>query len=190
VGEGPDLSRRVEVLAGLYAQGEFELVQVDSEGVHTFRSALGEKFRTNDQVLCNLLDHLTQQFPLAAPLGDLVASPGLPERILGLYTSTLIGLQTTPAPFTLAPGERPLASPLVRRQAAAGQLEVASLRHIPVLLKDDISRRFLDLVDGTRTREELAEALIAIEPEADLDTRRQQVEVGLTGMARMGLLLS
>lgn len=189
-GQDFDLSRRREALGKLYAQGEFELVSVDSEGVHTFRSVLGETFRTNDAVLCDLLDRLTQAFPAALPLADLIESPGLMERLLGLFASTLIGFQTIPSPFTTEPGERPLASPLVRRQAAAGQMEVASLRHLSIQLQDDRSRQFLALVDGTRTREELADALAAIDPETTPEERVEKVRVGLAGMARMGFLLA
>ena len=178
-----------EGLAGLYAMGQFERVYIDEQGVVTYRSALGETFRTNDAALHHLLDRLNAAFPDAVPLAGLADTPGLPERILSLYTSTLIGLQTTPSPFTLRPGPKPLASPLARRQAAAGQQEVASLRHLPIKLEDEDARRFLLLVDGERDRAELARALMAQDPALTADAAAAQVERGLDGMGRMGLLV-
>jgi Predicted methyltransferase regulatory domain len=54
-------------------------------------------------------------------------------------------------------GERPLASPVARWQARNGE-RITNLRHETLTFKDVSARRLLALLDGTRTREVLAEA--------------------------------
>jgi hypothetical protein len=54
-------------------------------------------------------------------------------------------------------GERPLASPVARWQAKNGE-RITNLRHETLTLKETRVRRLLALLDGTRTRKELARA--------------------------------
>ena len=61
-------------------------------------------------------------------------------------------------PFVCDSGERPLASPVARWQARKSE-RITNLRHETLTFKDAGARRLLALLDGTRTREALAEAL-------------------------------
>jgi TPP-dependent pyruvate/acetoin dehydrogenase alpha subunit len=96
--------------------------------------------------------------------------------------------------------ERPQASVLARTQARAGRL-VTNLRHRNVQLEDDLVRRFLQLVDGTRDVDALVAALQAQGPSAGTpgtsasaegsepaDVTRELVETNLRLLARLGLL--
>jgi len=77
--------------------------------------------------------------------------------ILQCYTADLVELQIRAPEFTLQSGERPLASPLARLQAESG-LHVTNLRHEIVNL-DEFNRQLIRLVDGSRDRAALLEAL-------------------------------
>jgi hypothetical protein len=87
--------------------------------------------------------------------------------------------------LTLAPGDRPLASPLARFQAQRGETTLASLRHYPVSVEDEATRAFLGLLDGTRTREDLARE---IAPLAGAGSAETQVAQALAELARLGLM--
>ncbi len=80
------------------------------------------------------------------------------QDLCGLYTSGFLELHLAPPRFASEPGERPLASPWARRQAARGAL-ITNLRHRGVEA-DEIRRRLLTLLDGTRTHEDLLEDLV------------------------------
>ena len=83
-------------------------------------------------------------------------------------------------------GERPRASGLARYQAARGQL-VTSVCHVPVQL-DTMAAELVQLLDGSRTREQVARALAKLEGAPT----RKELQRGLPGsldwLAHMGLL--
>jgi len=83
-------------------------------------------------------------------------------------------------------GEYPRASGLARYQAARGEL-VTSVCHVPVKL-DAIAAELVQLLDGSRTREQIVRALTKLEGAP----RREELQRGLPGslewLAHMGLL--
>jgi methyltransferase-like protein len=84
----------------------------------------------------------------------------LGEALLRAYAGArgVVELWLCPPPFVARPGPRPEASPLARWQAPA-DTHVTSLRHqrVPV---SDFDRALLPLLDGTRDRAGLLEALL------------------------------
>ncbi|HUF45547.1 MAG TPA: hypothetical protein VMN43_09390, partial [Aestuariivirgaceae bacterium] len=101
-------------------------------------------------------------------------------------------------------GERPQASLIARSQAPHGPL-ISNLRHSTIVLEDEIVRRFLVLVDGTRTLDQLVcelNAALAAEPCAapahagggsasgGRQVTREEVERNLATMARLALLVA
>jgi len=89
------------------------------------------------------------------------------QILLAMTVSGLTELRTMPLPLTAKVSERPVASPLARWQASR-RLELTSLSHATVRL-DDSEIRVLEVLDGSRRREEF-------------DAR------ALENLARMGLL--
>jgi methyltransferase-like protein len=69
----------------------------------------------------------------------------------------LVQVHGAPQAFVAEPGERPAASPLARRQAAAGDI-VTNRKHQAIRL-DHFDRLVVRLLDGTRTMSELVEFL-------------------------------
>ncbi len=103
------------------------------------------------------------------------------EALLGGFAANLISLHASPPRVAHRPGERPEASPLARRQAAEGEF-VTTLRHRSVRLEDDLGRRLITLLDGTRDRAALAAEM---RPYADGEIETA-LERSLDGLARLG----
>jgi methyltransferase-like protein len=80
--------------------------------------------------------------------------------------------------------ERPRTSRLARYQAALGD-SVTSVCHIPVEL-DVIAQHLVVLLDGTRTHEEIARELAAIEGAPSLEDVRRYLPGSLQWLASIG----
>jgi methyltransferase-like protein len=102
-------------------------------------------------------------------------------------------LHLFPPHLTTTIAERPRASALARRQAET-EFVVTNLRHRTVSMKDETVRRFLMLVDGTRTVDELVNDLnAALEAQgngARGSVARESVEQNLALLAKLGLLVA
>jgi hypothetical protein len=122
----------------------------------------------------------------------------LSELLFRCYAARQVELHLEPPSLVTTPSERPEASLLARRQIEAGPI-ITNLRHARVVLEDPVARRFLVLVDGTRTLDQLVDDLNAqlagdggtaapqdMEP---LVVTREQVEDNLRILARLALLV-
>ena len=79
------------------------------------------------------------------------------------------------------PGEKPCASPLVLHQAAHGESAVTTLWHRALEIEGDDARRMLTLLDGTRDREALCQAM---------DCSRERLDTELRMLGRLGMLIA
>lgn len=88
--------------------------------------------------------------------------PNAREMLVRMITKMqgpgLLDLDVEPYPFATTLSEKPVASPLVRLQAANGT-EVVSLRHALVDIDDEVARLLTRMLDGTRDRTQLTESL-------------------------------
>jgi precorrin-6B methylase 2 len=98
---------------------------------------------------------------------------------LELYRREMIELSVLPG-LAAAPGEKPVASPLVRYQAARGDATVFTLRHRALAVEDADGRRLLTLLDGSRDRDTLAH---------EMGCSREQMDGQLTALGRHSILL-
>ena len=117
--------------------------------------------RTSNEAATGVALALGEVYPLPLAFEELVPYAGGAEP-LGqiLYEMMIIGfvdLHVFDFPCQESVTERPRAGRLARYQAARAH-EVTSVRHINVKL-DDFGRRLVELLDGTRTHEEIAAAL-------------------------------
>jgi len=125
--------------------------------------------------------------------------------VLRLYEARALELRVRPPRLVPTVSERPVASPLARLQLASGRTSVTNQRHVTVMLTDDLSRQFLQLLDGTRDRAAVLRDLLDTFDEerppawnADAPSSRLEfalmVDQGLDGnlaqMARLGLLVA
>jgi hypothetical protein len=121
----------------------------------------------------------------------------LDDALLAIFKAGLLDITLEPPPLTTEVAERPRASLVARWQAQTSR-EVTDLRHRMVALDGVIVRKFVDLLDGSRTPEMLLADLNRFLDEAhgsgadvgDLPRRAtaEEVTVHLKDVARLGLL--
>jgi SAM-dependent methyltransferase len=88
---------------------------------------------------------------------DAAAEPDaavLAQSLVGCYAAGIVAFQPHEPKFCLSPGERPTASPVARAQAQRSTC-VSNLAHGNARLEDELVRRLILLLDGTRDRQAL-----------------------------------
>jgi SAM-dependent methyltransferase len=117
------------------------------------------------------------------------ASPRSLEAIIAdacLNGSLMLQLHP-PALVSLA-GERPVASVVSRWQARRG-VRVTNLLHETIQVRDQTALRLLTLLDGSRTRTEIATAMADVLPASGAAAREQRIDEYLRQFAKHGFLL-
>jgi methyltransferase-like protein len=129
----------------------------------------------------------------------------LAEALLMCYGAGVIELRSWAPPLTPKPGRYPLASPFARMQSRNGDI-VTTLLHTPIEMRDALSKKLLQLLDGARDRPMIVNALeqAILSGEVDLmagEERRHNaeeivrilnagIESNLEELACLGLLIS
>ena len=169
----------------------------DRKGRVTFEGPTGSTLTTDHPLVRGALDRVGRSWPGAIWVGDLIPEDASEAdrmavcgAVLRCYAANLVQLHATPPPLIASVSERPEASPLARHQARSGQL-VTNLRHATVLLEDDLGRRLIVLLDGTRDRVQLLHELRSFLLETGYEVP-EPLEAGLErsleGIARLALL--
>ncbi len=176
-------------LQGLHAQGQFVPGEPDDAEPNAFAFHVkgNTRFTTPDAELAGLLRRIGQANPGSIPLAGEIAGPAVGDTILRFYLMGLLSLYSEPFPFTLTPGERPLASPLARQQAMQGEAKIATLHHKTMQVAEPADRHFITLLDGTRSRRELAVEMARFTG-TPLETIAADLNKSLSGVARAALL--
>lgn len=230
--QGVPIKRNLDadVLNGLYlaSAGQYESRQPSlAQGVtETFYMPGGPRTIPSTGITKAALLFLTEQWPLAIPFSQLLdgarsklarVPDSLPDtaalahqatllgnELLHCYAAGVIELRMQPPRLAGRPSVRPTASPLARLDAERGDL-VTNLRH-ETLRVDDFLRRLLRLLDGTRDRDALVDALVVVNAGAVIGALRHgslpakdpnleksirsALDEGLLKLARAGLLLN
>ena len=169
----------------------------DRKGRVTFEGPTGSTLTTDHPLVSRALERVGSSWPGAIWVRDLIPEDASEAdrlavcgAVLRCYAANLVQLHATPPPLTTSVSERPEASPLARHQARSGQL-VTNLRHASVRLEDDLGRRLVVLLDGTRDHVQLLDELRAFLLETGLEVP-EPLETGLErsleGIARLALL--
>jgi methyltransferase-like protein len=173
-------------------------VDLASDRAETFRFADGRSVEASTRIVKSALTILAAQWPLAIPFDQLLQQAAekigvhdapaerdvLAAEILRLHLGGLAELNRAAPPFVLVSGPRPQASAIARRDAPRGAAS-ANLRHEPIVLRDD-ERALLPLLDGTRTREQIAASRWPALPEAE---RLAALDAALALLGRQALLV-
>ena len=110
--------------------------------------------------------------------------------MLRSYAANLVALHVHPPALTTTPGDAPRTTALARHQAGGGEM-VTNLRHTSVRIEDELGRRLVTLLDGTRDRAALAAELRAFlveRGEPVPDDLPGGLERSLQGLARLALI--
>ena len=136
--------------------------------------------------------------PFAATIEQLRARPDLgpllaackadaESVLLAAVQTGVINPHLVAPPLAFPPGDRPTASAVARAELESGDL-VTSMWHQPVKVDDEITRRLLPLLDGTRDRGEL---LVAVGDLVGSGTSgAAALDEHLLRLARLGLLVA
>lgn len=149
---GRDPARRFDParLSSLYTSSR---AQRQANGEYVIDESV---FELRDEQLDQALRRLTEAWPARIAVADLVSDTDRLNALSRLFDAGFIGLHMTPGRYTVDPGNCPLASPLVRLQLDEGFPAIAALDHRTVTMADPRARAFVQLLDGTRDRAQLA----------------------------------
>jgi SAM-dependent methyltransferase len=167
----------LEVVRGMLAASPAQPAG-EREGRVSFRGPHGATLTTDHEAVQAAFVRLGEAWPAALPVADLGDDPAVAETLRRAYAANLVHLHVWAPDAVTAPSERPVASALARLQAAEGK-RVTTLRHTGVEVPDELGRRLIRLLDGTRDR---AALLRELERPAD------ELERSLEGLARLALL--
>lgn len=209
-----DYQLRPEKIEGLYiaapVQTESPQIDLRSRTVVTFHGPEKSSIETDDPLVKATMVTLSEVWPEAIHFDALLTrarkrcgsdvdgytrslgdeKQGLTSLLLRAYAGGVISLHVSPPPVAARPGERPLASPLARLQSLTGD-RLTNLRHHTISIEDALSHCFLRLLDGSRDRGALLDALVALvesgtvtietngQPVGDANAIRQFLSEGL-----------
>jgi SAM-dependent methyltransferase len=149
----PDPARMVGMMAASPARPDGD----PAAGRVTFRGPRGASLTTDEPLAKAAMLALGEAWPDAVPVADVGGAP-LHGLLLQAYAANLVQLHVWTPELTTTPSERPVASALARLQATEGT-RVTNLRHATVEVADDLGRRLIRLLDGTRDRPALLREL-------------------------------
>ena len=164
------------VVRGMLAASPARPVGEAGAGRVEFRGPRGATLTTDHEGVKDALARLGEAWPEALPVAGF--ADGVDEVLLQAYAANLVHLHVWAPPLATAPSERPRASALARRQAAEGT-RVTTLRHTSVDVPDELGRRLIALLDGTRDRAALVR---------ELGRPADELERSLEGLGRIALL--
>jgi SAM-dependent methyltransferase len=166
-----------DVVRGMFAATPARPVGDVGPGKVEFRGPRGATLTTDHDAVKAALVALGDAWPRAVPIAELDGEP-VWEALLRAYAVNLVQLHVWAPAIATAPSERPFASALARWQAAAGP-RITNLRHGSVDVPDELGRRLITLLDGTRDRAALLR---------ELDRPADELERSLEGLARIAVL--
>jgi methyltransferase-like protein/SAM-dependent methyltransferase len=158
-----------------------------SDGHEGFTAMNGTRFQTNDALTKAAIRSLAAAWPRAIPFEDLFAGaaralekaespPGAQARrrlagnLLKLYSSNAVELHSIPSGFVTTVTEKPRTTSLARLEATRN-VRVTNLRHESLRL-NEVERRLLLLLDGTRGRSDAVKELAAAVVAGELSLKR------------------
>ena len=195
-------------LMGLYVAAsarEDRDAELQTSSHQAYKASSGARFQTNDDLTKAAMPILAAAWPRAVQFGDLFTEAARargktnvpsesPDRrrlagnLLKLYAGNLVELHAIPSCFVTAISEKPRTSPLARLQASRNTL-VTNLRH-ESLGVNEVERRVLTLLDGTRTRSQVVDDLLKGVAAGQLTLKRGEQPItdpaeGATQLGRM-----
>jgi SAM-dependent methyltransferase len=215
---GPPLVKNYHLAARIdLPSGQVDPLADTMVGFSTAAGTLSTDHRLSKAALL----HLGEIWPRTAPFDDLLEhalarlahatgpitgrrdedGEALATVLFRAFAARHVSLHLCPPRLTTTISDRPEASRVARQQARKGSV-VTNLCHGTVSLEDDLVRRFLPLVDGTRTLDQLVTDLntaLAADSRTGGDRgddergratlTRESVERNLAMLARLGLLV-
>jgi len=164
--------------AASVVRGMLAASPVQRIGADEFRAPRGTTLTTDDEAVKAALVRLGEAWPAAVPVTELGGGDAVAEMLLRAYAADVVHLHVWAPPIATAASERPRAAAPARLQATRGT-RITTLRHAEVDVPDELGRRLIALLDGTRDRAALLR---------ELGRPADELERSLQGLAALGLL--
>ncbi len=177
----PDPEPTPERLAGMSVSGALRSTSDEASGRVTFLGPGTAHVVSDHPLVVRTLRAIGESWPAPLPIAGLGAERELPairDILLRCYATNLVRLHVDPPMVSTTPPERPCVSPVARLEAAEGTM-VTTVRHTHLELDDGVVRQVTTLLDGSRDRAALVEAIG--DPAA--------VDAALARLAGAGMLL-
>ncbi len=154
-------------VSGMQVVAAPSLVRLMAEAEQQGKSRASLLSNRGDPLAQQLLLWLADLAPRTVSVADVATwrarqAPGnttpIDALLAGVYLGGVVDLYLQPAAITTEVSERPVASPVARAMART-RAKVVNARHEMVHLDDEIALRLFMLLDGTRNRAMLQEAL-------------------------------
>jgi SAM-dependent methyltransferase/methyltransferase-like protein len=167
-----------------------------ASGAKIFTLPGGIKMETSHPAVIALVDRLEAAWPRALSFAEM--EPGVSAAgfsldqdgaalLMRLVIAKFIELRAWKAPLAPAISSRPRASAIARHEART-RAHVTTLLHTTARLDDPLVRSFLQLLDGTRDRASVLNALRAAHPDVPIEQLERGIEPNLKFLHRAGLL--
>ena len=186
-----DRTPQPQRLAALAVSGPLRWGVAEETGRTTFTGPGGAHLTTDHPLVTAVLQKIGDAWPAAPWIADLAGSeqelPAICDALLRCFAANLVRLHVHPPGLSTTVTEKPRVSALARLEAARGEL-LTTARHTAIRLDDELGQRLVMLLDGTRNRDALIDAL-----ETDAEMSRDELAAGLEQslrrLAGAGLLL-
>jgi methyltransferase-like protein/ubiquinone/menaquinone biosynthesis C-methylase UbiE len=175
-----------------------EEVQINNESSARYLSQSGGTVTVSQPFVKAVIDELAKAWPARLKYAELLeranarldqpqpdAEEMLNKTLFKMFNPNLLEIDVTPYPLPPHPTEKPVASKLARLQAATGT-DVVSMRHNVVELDDPMARTVLRLLDGTRDRKTILDAVRL----AGHDLDEEALQTMLDRMSALSLLVA
>lgn len=186
-----DRTPRPERLGALAVSAPLRWGASEETSRTTFTGPGGAHLTTDHPLVIGVLRKIGDAWPAAPWIADLAASkkelPAICDALLRCFAANLVRLHVHPPQLSTVAPQRPRVSALARLEAAQGEL-LTTTRHTAIRLDDDLGQRLITLLDGTRDRAALIEALAA-DAALSRDELAAGLEQSLERLAGAGLLL-
>jgi SAM-dependent methyltransferase len=186
----------VAQLQSLMVASQVNLTQDEETGKPVFKLPSGIKMESNHPAVNSMLKELEKAWPRAltfdelaprlAQMGFALNSDGA-ALLMRLAISKFIEFRTWNPPVAAEIAERPRAS-AITRQEGRDRTQASTLLHSMITLNDPRARAFLQLLDGTRNRGDLLDAMKTRFPESSEAELAEGIEPGLRMFQICGVL--
>ncbi|MFB3827585.1 MAG: methyltransferase regulatory domain-containing protein [Bryobacteraceae bacterium] len=173
---------RPERLATLYASSDATASAPGEGGAVEFAGRGKSRATTAHPLAISVLSRLSAMYPRRVPVAELAgASDGaaVAEILLRTSLAGLVQLHACAPKFAAEAGDRPEASRVARLALAHGSKRLPTLHHELIEITDETSARAIALLDGTRSRAQIAR---------EFDAPKAAVDELLQRLARLPLL--
>jgi methyltransferase-like protein len=172
------------------------LAPVQQSGAISFTSPRGIKMESNCPGITGLVEILAAKWPAALSFDEVaqqLMNAGIAFNadgvtlIMRLIVTKMIEIRTWKAPLATSVSNLPRASACARREART-KMRATTLLHERIAFEDPIVRSFFQLLDGTRDRRAILDALESEFPDRSTGELVAGIDPGLENFFRAALL--